>query len=790
MPDTYVLQHNSLDAYFLLRYLKMSILITGVGCLLTWPILFPIAATGQGGREQLDMMTLGNIDPYSGDGYKYFAFAFAAWIFIAFVFLVVTRELIYAINLRQAYLLSPVYADRISSRTVLFQSVPKSYANAAKIRQLFGDQMKSVWIAQDTDQLEDNVDRRTKAAMKLESAETKLIKLCNKARLEHIKKHGQEDETLRAQDAEVTAESGSVAARYIDHKQRPAHRLKFLFGKKVDSINWARHEIATLNPIIAEQQDAYRAGRLKATNGVFVEFYRQTDAQAAYQMVAHHQPLHMSPRVVGLSPQDVIWKNLSITWRTRAIRNAIAITAVVVTIIFWSMPVAVVGSISNINYIAAKVAWLEWILTVLPPYILGVVTGLLPSIALALLMALLPPYLRFLGRFAGLPTKSFVELRVHESFFWFQLIQVFLITTMTSAASSAIPQIVSDPTSAPKLLAQSLPASSNFYVSYFILQGLTFASGALLQIFGLLLFHVLSKVLDTTPRKMYTRWSELSGIGWGTIFPVLEMLVVIAIAYSTIAPLVMGFSVVGLTLFYYAYKYNLLYVNMSAIDTKGLVYAKALKHTLVGCYLSVGCLTGLFAVASGGTGKGPLVMMIMLLVTMILYHISLNAAVKPLLLYLPRSLEAEEDALLGAESGSPAGYGPDSEKAIAERIGSNIEATPSRTGLVGLLKKFVRPDIYASYSIMRRLVPRDFGAITYSPQVERDAYQHPAVNDVAPLLWIPRDEMGVSRQEVAHTSQITPITDEGASFDSKGRITWHLEETGGRPPIWEETVYY
>lgn len=406
-------------------------------------------------------------------------------------------------------------------------------------------------------------------------------------------------------------------------------------------------------------------------------------------------------------------------------------------------------------------------------------------------MALLPPYLRFLGQFAGLPTKSFVELRVHESYFWFQVVQVFLITTMTSAASSAVPQILADPTSVPKLLAQSLPASSNFYVLYFILQGLTFASGALLQIVGLLLFHVLSRVLDTTPRKMYMRWSELSSIGWGTIFPVLEILVVISIAYSTIAPLVMGFSVVGLTLFYFAYKYNLLYVNMSAIDTKGLVYAKALQHTLVGCYLSVGCLTGLFAVASGGTGKGPLVMMIILLVAMILYHISLNSAVEPLLLYLPRSLEAEEDALLlGAENAPPVGYGPDDEKVIAERTGLDIETTPTRTGLMGMLKKFVRPDIYASYSIMRRLVPRDFGPVICSPQIERDAYQHPAVNDVAPLLWIPRDEMGVSRQEVAHTRQVTPITDEGASLDGRGRIVWHQEETGGRPPIWEETVHY
>jgi hypothetical protein len=93
---------------------------------------------------------------------------------------------------------------------------------------------------------------------------------------------------------------------------------------------------------------------------------------------------------------------------------------------------------------------------------------------------------------------------------------------MTSAASAAVPQIIKDPGSITSLLAKNLPLASNFYISYFILQGLVFSSGQLVQIVGLILFNVLSKVLDKTPRKMYTRWSSLSSVGWGTVFPVLE----------------------------------------------------------------------------------------------------------------------------------------------------------------------------------------------------------------------------------------------------------------------------
>lgn len=490
---------------------------------------------------------------------------------------------------------------------------------------------------------------------------------------------------------------------------------------------------------------------------------------------------------------------MSISWKTRNIRNVISIAVVVVTIIFWSIPVAVVGSISNVNWLANVVPFLHWILDI-PKVILGVVTGLLPAVALSILMSLLPPFLRYMGKFSGMATLSLVELRCHESYFWFEVVQVFLITTMTSAASAAIPQILSNPESIPTLLAQSLPSSSNFYISYFILQGLTFASGALLQIAGLVLFYLLGKVLDTTPRKMYNRWSQLSSLGWGTVFPVVELLTVISIAYSTIAPLMMGFATIGLFLFYFAYRYNLLFVNITDIDTKGLVYAKALKHTLVGCYLSVICLIGLFGVAAGGTGKGPLVMMIIYLILMILYHISLNNAINPLLYYLPRSLEAEEDALLAHPDYAFNNISPDSidsstyEKSGKQRTSNDTtittNMTPAPPGLKGLFHKFIRPDIYASYAIMRTLVPRDFGTIEYSPEIESDAYQHPAVKDAVPLLWVPRDVMGVSRQEVAHTSKVTPITDDGATFNEKGKIVWSEEETGGRPPIWEETIFY
>ena len=132
----------------------------------------------------------------------------------------------------------------------------------------------------------------------------------------------------------------------------------------------------------------------------------------------------------------------------------------------------------------------------------------------------------------GVPTTAAIELRTQNFYFGFQVVQVFLVTTLSSAASSAVSDIIDDPMSAAKMLSEKLPRASNFYIAYFILQGLTFSSGALLQIVGLILSKVLGTLLDNTPRKMYKRWSTLAGMKWGTVFPVLTNLCVIGMSLA------------------------------------------------------------------------------------------------------------------------------------------------------------------------------------------------------------------------------------------------------------------
>jgi hypothetical protein len=132
-----------------------------------------------------------------------------------------------------------------------------------------------------------------------------------------------------------------------------------------------------------------------------------------------------------------------------------------------------------------------------------------------------------MAKLRGEVTLAAVELKCQGWYMAFQVIQVFLVVTLGSGASSVVSSIIDDPSSATTLLATSLPKASNFYISYFILQGLAIASGAILNIGALVTLTLVAKFLDKSPRKIYKRYITLAGFGWGSLYPLFGNMAII-----------------------------------------------------------------------------------------------------------------------------------------------------------------------------------------------------------------------------------------------------------------------
>lgn len=447
-----------------------------------------------------------------------------------------------------------------------------------------------------------------------------------------------------------------------------------------------------------------------------------------------------------------------------------------------------------------------------------------------------------------------IELFVQHAYFAFQIVQVFLITTLTSAASAAITKLLEDPTLAKDLLSQNLPKASNFYLNYFLLQSLFLGSGQLVQIFSIFKFHVFQRFTKDA-RRTYTKWHRLERVHWGGVFPVYTNLGVIsefhsanhvecleltfsssAITYALIAPIVLGFALLGVAFLHAVWRYNLIYVYDSQVDTRGLVYPRALMQMLLGLYFSEVCMIGLFSLRGSFI---PVVLTAALLVVTGLVHHSLIEALGPLLWSLPKSLTVEKGQPLMPPQGMGDDFqdvnghdhfGPphvpekDSEEEPEHEPGDvrGLEGFEGASGLfdtfkggfkvtmkkrietslpelnVGLdalssfwrrwlspdpmeksnfLLRWLHPEIYTDYTILRRMVPSDLPEPVYAEDIERDVYYPPSYIAKSPCLWIPRDPAGVSRQEVAHTEKIIPMTDEHVTMDENGRLKINLEES-------------
>lgn len=112
-----------------------------------------------------------------------------------------------------------------------------------------------------------------------------------------------------------------------------------------------------------------------------------------------------------------------------------------------------------------------------------------------------------------------VELFVQKAYFAFQVVQVFLVTTLTSAASAAFTDILENPIKAKDVLATNLPMASNFYLSYILIQCLASSGTNLMQVFSLIRHYGLSK-LSSLPRAQYRTWHRLQPARWGGLFPI------------------------------------------------------------------------------------------------------------------------------------------------------------------------------------------------------------------------------------------------------------------------------
>ncbi|GME70713.1 unnamed protein product [Ambrosiozyma monospora] len=286
----------------------------------------------------------------------------------------------------------------------------------------------------------------------------------------------------------------------------------------------------------------------------FIKFKKPHGAYIAQQLLLSGQPGEMANSMVEIDPSDIIWPNLirnndpsesetrdGETFPITTRRTTIFVFSVCL-IVIWVIPVAVVGSISQLPYLIALIPTLRW-LNGIPSLLKGFIGGICPTLILGLLTNSAIMSFTNLSECKGKLTGMQMQLSLQNWLFVFLFFHMFIVITFSSGFIVVLENFWYNPTSIPSMVAKDFLKASNFFYTFFILKGLGLLGGGLLRFRMFLRVHLFAPwFLDVTPRQFYKRrMSSFSCIKWGTVYPSFSVYGSIALVYSVISPLILVF---------------------------------------------------------------------------------------------------------------------------------------------------------------------------------------------------------------------------------------------------------
>ncbi|KAI7864935.1 hypothetical protein BDF14DRAFT_1744586 [Spinellus fusiger] len=798
IPDEELIRCMGLDRFMVLKFLRMGIVVFFVATFTAVPILIPINAVGQLNSEGLNLLTIGNVsDPGRTWAHTVLAIFFTAGL-IYYTFSQ-TREYL---KLRREYLLSPEFSRSVVARSLFVPSIPSDVHSVEELKRIFDHfpgGVRRIWINRDLQDLPDNVSDRQKKVQNLESAITKAIL----ATYKHMNKKG------------VQPEDGPDSV-LIPKELRPTHRVSSLpiglpfVGRKVDSIDYYHDTIKTLNEIITKKQNTIMENA--PLTSAFIEFNQQSGAQMAAQSVIHRKELVMAPRYIEIAPTDIIWDNMNIKSYARLLRRMTSLTLTTVIVIFWAIPVIFVQGVSTLDSLSKTFPFLAAVNN-LGPTVVGIIQGILPAVALAVLVALVPIIFAFFSKMEGIPRQSFVELSVLHKFFFFQFVDVVLVSTIAGGIFNVLGDLTKNPSSIISLLAEKLPRASTFFITYVMLQATNAAAQNLLQLVPYILSFVLP-LLSTTPRDIYQQKNKCPNLNLGTLIPSHTVIFVLGIEYSTVAPLILPFILLYFCMHYFVLLYQLTHVYERAFETAGRAFPRSIRHIYIGMFTWQLTMVGLFGVR-GSQAIGQLVVMVILLIVSAFALGLYDSAFKPLLKFLPvecmkheeiksvvaKNLSSSDVALSKGKEDDKNGLIQDAN--TSDRTSSHAEESETtglrkRSSLFNnsehdVSDKEVNVDAFAErYHLNQALLedckasPKDSEEgntmlITARRMYDCEAYLHPSIIKFQPTVWLPQDKLGIAQQEVA---QLKSLGIEATTQDAEACVN----EKKVKISINEETV--
>ncbi|RIA90619.1 hypothetical protein C1645_823153 [Glomus cerebriforme] len=486
------------------------------------------------------------------------------WIFSLIIFRFLYKQYHEYSKLKKQYFKSEEYQSSLHSRTLLITGIPTNMQSDEGLQQYIVGKLKfqqtisQAHISRKVGRLPELIEEHEKNVRSLESVLAKYLKDPN-----HIP------------------------------SKRPKHHLGGRCGgEKVDSIEYYTAQIQALEEEIHNERE--RIKERKAINYGFISFTNIVDAHSVAKKFEGRVSLNEPQIMLAPWPKDIIWANLTLTNAVRGTKRLIGHAFFLLLCFFWLFPIGLLSTAAQIQNIVKIAPFTENIFYA-NYFIAAFIESWMSPLIMGAFFLVLPQILRILSKHQGKNTKSSLDRSVLAKLYLFFLINNIIIYTVSStffdlfgkiratidAGNTEFKDIYKVVKEANFLdeLADSLIKVSSFWINYISLRGVG-AIFDLAQIISLVLTRIKKLFIQPTPRNL-KEFSRPPDFDYPVYYNIHLFFFTVGMLYSVIAPLILFFCAAYFSLALLVYRYQLMYVFTTKIETGGTFW-RVVFNRLIG----------------------------------------------------------------------------------------------------------------------------------------------------------------------------------------------------------------
>ncbi|ORX53130.1 DUF221-domain-containing protein [Hesseltinella vesiculosa] len=535
---------------------------------------------------------------------------------------------------------------------------------------------------------------------------------------------------------------------------RPMAKDGFLgvVGKHVDAI---QHFTDKFNEADTMVLKARKYGKFLPTSVGFVTFEEPMSASIASQVLIDSTPFRLNAQLAP-EPRDVLWENIAMHGRERYIRKVLMLGILVVLAVFWVVPISIFSALTSESSLRNYFPWLMDLASK-NKILQQIIQYFLPTLSVVIFMAILPMILNGLSIIEGFPTRSEAEESTFSKYFFFLLVNVLLIFSISSALFKTLTDILEDPTELANILATTLPQVSPFFVNYTIIHGFLMLPFQLL-LTGPVILQLFHRIFTCKTPRDYAEVlaPRMYNYGWGYPMPV--FLFVVLLVYSTVSPLILVFGTIYFSLSYLVVKYQLLYVYFHPYEVAGRMWPLVFSRIIIGLILFQVLSIGLFVLNKAYTLAFLLAPLVLLT---LVFNFGVDRAYQQSTQYLPLQLLSQRFGPLTTTVTRPPSPAPEPAASASTSNASPLQLTlrrqPSALSAQRRRRTVLDEDDYEAGS--RKYTDFKEPPMTLQEGILNTGmkrYAHPAFLGILPQLWLP-----IKARQKTPGNDNKPSTDQG-----------------------------